>query len=222
MNQGTEHPEQPRTVPIRAAVNAAPFTGPKTQTEEPQGLSKLDDGRELGQFETRYRFRAWFCILVEGLYLLAVMVGLTVNFAFLSSPYATDITRIYGWWCETILGGYGTKSFQYFVIATAAMIGGALFSSKWLVHSVAKGAWNEDRRVWRFFVPITAAITALIFSVILQSGMIALSDPSPFRTLEVAAAFGALVGYFSDSVIGVLSNLANVLFGTVKDKKDER
>jgi hypothetical protein len=45
-----------------------------------------------------------------------------------------------------------------------------------------------------------------------------LFDTESFRNLEVAFAFGGLVGYYSDSVVGVMSNIAGALFGTVKER----
>lgn len=179
------------------------------------------DYREKGEFKTRYPARAWISIAIEAIYLAVVLSLLLGHFVLSMTPLAADMDSAYGWFMSTVAGPTEGKRFQYLLIALAGALGGTLFSAKWLIHTVAKGIWNEDRRVWRFFVPLTAAVTSVIFAAIFQSGLISLFSTESFKNLEVAFAFGALVGYFSDAVIGVMSNIAGILFGTVRDRDHE-
>jgi hypothetical protein len=183
--------------------------------------SKQFDFRKKGEFGTRYPRRAWIGIGIEAAYLFVVLIFLLGHFVLSMTPLAADTNSTYGWFMSEVAGPPDGKRFQYLLLALSGALGGASFSVKWLVHSVAKGIWNEDRRLWRFFVPLTAAVTTVIFAAIFQSGLISLFSPDSFKNLEVAFAFGALVGYFSDAVIGVMSNIAGVLFGTVQDRSNK-
>jgi hypothetical protein len=137
------------------------------------------------------------------------------------SPVAIDAENSYGWFMSNVVGPVGGKRFQYLLIAMAGALGGALFSLKWLFHTVATGEWNEDRRIWRFLVPLSGSVIAVIFAAIFQSGLIALFNTESFKNLEIAFAFGALVGYFSDGLVGVMTNIARILFGTVRDRNGD-
>ncbi len=97
-------------------------------------------------------------------------------------------------------------------------IGGFVLSIKWFVHSVAKGKWHLDRRYWRFFVPWTGGIYALVVLALLYAGLFpgAANQQNTNSTTSFALAF--LVGYFSDGVSGLLSNVANAVFGTLEKK----
>lgn len=98
-------------------------------------------------------------------------------------------------------------------------VGGTVFAIKWLVHSVANGIWHQDRFLWRVFVPLTGGIYAHVVLAIMQSGIMAGKSEdfaSPNLMREIVIAF--LAGYFADGVSGLLTNVANAIFGKV-DKK---
>jgi hypothetical protein len=98
-------------------------------------------------------------------------------------------------------------------------VGGFTFSIKWLVHSAAKGKWHLDRRYWRLFVPLLGGVYACVMLTLLEGGLIggATGSEKP-RSVALVAAFAFLVGYFSDGVSGLLSNIANAVFGTLEKK----
>jgi len=89
------------------------------------------------------------------------------------------------------------------------MLGGIVFACKWLYHTVARGTWNIDRRIWRVVSPILSGIVALIFVIIFSSGIV--SNVETY-SIHKSCGIGFLVGYFSDNAIGKLSELANVFF----------
>ncbi len=96
-------------------------------------------------------------------------------------------------------------------------VGGTTFALKWLVHACATGRWHLDRRPWRLIVPLIGGVYSSVMLTLLDAGMFG-HDPDPSRPLAISAALAFLVGYFSDGVSGLLSNIANAVFGTL-DKK---
>jgi hypothetical protein len=102
------------------------------------------------------------------------------------------------------------------IFCTGAL-GGTTFSIKWLMHSVATGRWHLDRFYWRLFVPLVGGVYAVIVINLASAGLLtgSISNQSGIGTLS-AVAF--LVGYFSDGVSGLLTNVANAVFGTVEKK----
>lgn len=39
---------------------------------------------------------------------------------------------------------------SYVLAGLGGLLGGLVFCGKWLYHSIAKGRWHQDRRMWRF------------------------------------------------------------------------
>jgi len=102
-------------------------------------------------------------------------------------------------------------------------LGGTLFGLKWLYHSVAKGQWNLDRRLWRFFTPWISAILALAFIALVAADVVRLFNSSIIHRLSAVFGVSFLVGYFSDTTIGKLNEIVAVLFGrSSKDTGAER
>jgi hypothetical protein len=98
-------------------------------------------------------------------------------------------------------------------------VGGATFSIKWLVHSVAKGTWHRDRTYWRYFVPLIGGVYAAVVLTLFNSGMIVGHPADPQQGgIAGSASLAFLTGYFSDGVSGLLSNIANAVFGTLREK----
>jgi hypothetical protein len=109
-------------------------------------------------------------------------------------------------------------------------VGGVTFSIKWLMHSVAKGKWHLDRRYWRFLVPIIGGVYACVVITLSNAGILGVHHDAGAATLSGSATSGTaadfsgtaalafLIGYFSDGVSGLLSNVANAVFGTLEKK----
>ncbi len=138
-------------------------------------------------------------IYCEGLYVFTVMVGglllpLVVN------GWANDKNSNVAWY--------------YFFSWVGGLIGGAVFSLKWLYHCEAKGKWNQDRRLWRLFSPWLSATLAFALFVLFESGLLNLEVKNPSKGFSLG--FGFLAGYFSDQAAGKLREIAETLFGTKK------
>lgn len=97
-------------------------------------------------------------------------------------------------------------------------LGSVTFSIKWLVHSVAKGKWHLDRRYWRLLVPMIGGVYACVVLALLGAGYLGSGSDVSMSSISSAAALAFLVGYFSDGVSGLLSNVANAVFGTLEKK----
>ena len=101
----------------------------------------------------------------------------------------------------------------------AGLVGGTLFSLKWLYHSVAKGMWHLDRRLWRLSTPWISAGLAVAVLALLRSDALRLFNPVIVRSPGGVFGVSFLVGYFSDVTIGKLNELADVLFAPGRGEK---
>jgi hypothetical protein len=99
----------------------------------------------------------------------------------------------------------------------AGGLGGTTFSIKWLMHSAATGKWHLDRFYWRVFVPLTGGVYSVVVLNLMAAGMLGGGGERQLDT-GTSAALAFLIGYFSDGVSGLLSNVANAVFGTVEKK----
>ena len=97
-------------------------------------------------------------------------------------------------------------------------LGGVTFSIKWLVHTAATGKWHLDRRYWRLLVPCVGGVYALVVLALFDAGLFAGSNGGAAGVSTLSPALAFLVGYFSDGVSGLLSNVANAVFGTLEKK----
>jgi hypothetical protein len=109
-------------------------------------------------------------------------------------------------------------SFRLLAIFLVGWVGGVTFSIKWLIHSAAKGKWHSDRRYWRFMVPSLGGVYACVVMTLFGSGIFPANASANPTAIPATAALAFLVGYFSDGVSGLLSNVANAVFGTLEKK----
>ena len=172
--------------------------------------SDLTDGREKGDWKTRYddekaqkainwEKRYLITLFISNL-LVSVLLGLLFNGYIISFESICKLSefKIY---CFAFLGG---------------MLGGTVFSMKWLYHGVAKNTWNIDRRLWRLLTPLLSSVVALIIIMLLNSDI--LKSSNTYASIYKSFAVGFLAGYFSDSAIGKLTEIAQVLFGSSNSK----
>ena len=68
------------------------------------------------------------------------------------------------------------------------------------------------------FVPLIGGIYACVVVTLFNSGLIGGHISEPNRSIASTAALVFLIGYFSDGVSGLLTNVANAVFGTLRDK----
>ncbi|KAA6344189.1 hypothetical protein EZS27_008160 [termite gut metagenome] len=159
------------------------------------------DGRKIGDWESKYPQEARNAINWEKRYLLILLSVIAIMGFLLGIQCKSQIIQ-----CDFALS---PKVHSYCFAWIGGMLGGIVFVCKWLYHTVARGIWHIDRRIWRVVSPILSGIVALIFVVIFCSGIA--SDVETY-SVHKSCGIGFLVGYFSDNAIGKLSELANVFF----------
>ncbi|WP_016954507.1 hypothetical protein [Catenovulum agarivorans] len=121
-----------------------------------------------------------------------------------------DIYRVLTYDCLTC----ATQIDQYIFIFIGGLFGGTIFGLKYLYKVVARGHWHLDRKLWRIFSPLLSAGVALAFGTLFDSGIIGLEintdKPSGYF------AIGFLTGYFADSAIAKMQEVAETLFAKQK------
>ena len=105
---------------------------------------------------------------------------------------------------------------------TAGTLGGVLFDLKWLYHTVARGLWHLDRRLWRIFTPHISGGLSFFILALVASGGLRIFDSKATDSLALVVGLGFLVGYFSDSAIAKLTEVAETLFGTIRAKEKHK
>lgn len=169
------------------------------------------DERDLGQWESRYsekearraiQFEAGFVWISLGFSILAIL-GVACALVVWTEPEFQRFHPVAPF-ALSYLGG---------------MLGGTLFSMKWLYHSVAKGLWNRDRRLWRTFTPFLSGGASLTVILLCASGAIPLFGPELVRTEVGALGLSVVFGYFSDRAFSALERLAEDNLGLVAKKR---
>jgi len=168
----------------------------------------LRDGRQLLDWKSRYSDDAGGHIMIDAIYCGGSIVLPAIATLILWSGQPMK-------WFDITPEKY-SQIVRYGCAWFGGTLGGALFSTKWLYHSVAKQIWHMDRRLWRFFTPHLAAGYALGITALLSSGIVRLFDQSSLRQPGMVFGFSFLVGLFSDSAIAKLNEIANTIFGTTK------
>ena len=181
----------------------------------------LTDGRRAFDWQSRWPAEARKRIGLEGLivvaYLLVSMVCLWVladeAFVTMYANPGSDISA------EQPLR-QGQFTMAALMCGLSGLAAGTLFSVKWLYHSVAKGNWNEDRIYWRLLTPIVSGVLAFMMFFLLRSNIFAVFDPHSIAKPSTSIAVGFIVGYFSDTALAKMAEVANSLFGVTSRHSD--
>lgn len=170
-----------------------------------------DDRAEL-DWQTRYADpAAQHEIRVEAIYLAVLLVAVPILMLVIWIGYPKALLRISAPVYEPVR--------KYGLAWLGGTLGGILFDLKWLYHSVARGFWNLDRRLWRFFTPHISGGLAFAVVALVASGGIRVFDSRATDSHALVVGTGFLVGYFSDSAIAKLNDIAETLFGTIRAKE---
>lgn len=87
-------------------------------------------------------------------------------------------------------------------------LGGALFSAKWLIHTIGRGTWHQDRLFWRLFTPWLGAGAGLLVVLLSTSRVVPLFDRDFVATGPGATGIALLVGFFADKTFSRLEGFA--------------
>lgn len=165
----------------------------------------LTDGRKMFDWKSRYPDEAKRQIRWEAASVIVLL-------------FATPIALFLVWqgcprdWLGLSPERYPTCA-RYAYAWLGGMLGGTLFDLKWLYHSVAKGLWHAERRLWRMLIPHVSGGLAFAVILLISSGLFKIFAVDELSRPPVVVGIGFLVGYFSDSAIGKLTEVANTIFG---------
>lgn len=172
----------------------------------------FDDGREPWDWKTRFPIDAKIQInreaKIAACYLALFLIANFVCAGLVEKSYVIPVSN-------DVVFHLDIKLLAIFFMGG---LGGTTFSIKWLMHSVATGKWHTDRFYWRVFVPLIGGVYAVIMLNLSDGGFISAGKMEAPRSMATVSALSFLVGYFSDGVSGLLTNVANAVFGTVEKK----
>lgn len=184
----------------------------KRKTISDSDLTDLSDGLDVGEWRSRYndpepRRR----IRVEAIYLAALLILTPAFMLILWLDYPKNWLRLTDERYKPIL--------KYGLAWLSGVLGGTLFDMKWLYRSVARGFWHIDRRLWRLFAPHISGGLAFAVVALIASGMLRVFDRQAPDSLSVVVGVSFMVGYFSDSAVAKLAEIAETLFGLSRAKE---
>lgn len=165
----------------------------------------LTDGRPKGQWKTRYEdSAARRGIVVEAVYLFLWYLAVPSALIYV---YLND----FRW----LVGSTSPETLKRYAYAwLGGSLGGLLFTTKWLYHSVAHGKWNQDRRLWRLFTPCVSAGLAFAVTALFDGNILGILNEQAIASPPAVLGLAFLTGYFSDSVVAKLAELGKNVFGS--------
>ncbi len=188
--------------------------------KEPQkvpafGQADPTDGRDLLDWQSKYTDPiARRAIRFKATYLATLLLVLPLAMVVLWLEYPKHLLHLSDQNYWPILK-YGLAWF-------GGVLGGTLFDVKWLYHSVARQLWHMDRRLWRLFTPHISGGLAFAVVALISSGIMRIFDRRAVESLSLVIGIAFLVGYFSDSAIAKLTEIAETLFGTIRAKEKHK
>lgn len=189
------------------ATEAATRSSP-LQPEEP---SEDTDGRGIFNPSSKYEPRFQRQQAIEGGYIAILLFVALFGLCFVGLEFL-----------ERWLVERGTPTSlipaaeRYGQLVSAGLLGGTVYGAKWLYHSVAKGLWHEDRRVWRYLAPWISVGTTVGIWALIDSGLFRVNGNGSELQRDSATSvvgWGFLIGYLSDMFLAKMKELTTVLFG---------
>lgn len=164
-----------------------------------------NDGHALWEWNTKYSGDAWKYIWKEAVYLGVLFILALIALVLHMSGI------LYSWHVQTVVTPCSAINFDIFhrgaYCVIMGFLGGTTYDIKILYKSVASGKWHRDRFVWRIATPwVSMALTIVVV------GMMAVKVFAS-ASVFMAIVIGFFAGYFSESAIGKLYAVAQVLFG---------
>jgi len=175
------------------------------------GQSDPTDGRPILQWESRYPAVARRHIRGEAIYLGILLFSIPSLMACLWLDLPRHFFALSDIKYHPVL--------KYGIAWLSGTLGGTLFDLKWLYHTVARQRWHLDRRLWRIFTPHISGGLAFAVVALISLGAMRIFDAGAMQSTSLVTGVAFLVGYFSDSAIAKLTDIAETLFGTFRSKE---
>ena len=178
---------------------------PATPDTPPPDFAPTDytDGRVPLDWRSKYPPEARKQIRFEATYLATLLLSLP----------ATIIVLLSGMGCA-----WSDEGCKYLFALLGGALGGSLFATKWLYHSVAKRIWHVDRRLWRLFTPVLSAGLAFGTTLLIKADVISIFSQQALDSPQAILAISFLVGYFSDNATAKLTEVAETVFGATRER----
>lgn len=169
------------------------------------------DGRSPLDWKSKYPPDARTQIRLEAIYLAILLLSLPALIILLVSVIVTPKL-------PHDPGSYN-EGYKYLFAFIGGSLGGTLFATKWLYHSVAKRIWHVDRRLWRLFTPLLSGGLAFGTMLLVKANVIAIFSQQALDSPQAILAISFLVGYFSDNATAKLTEVAETVFGATRERR---
>lgn len=182
------------------------------------GGSDPSDGREQGEYKSRYPKKVRCCYWVEAIYLFLIL-----SYSFFGVLCFLNTDLVFwplGFTIDNLAQQLPLK--RYLALCISGLMGGAMFGIKYLYHVVGRGWWHFDRGIWRIFSPWLAACLAGMIGILFEAGLLNYPIDNNNSSVNPYLKFlglGFLFGYFADTAQGKLQELVTVIMGTKSEKK---
>lgn len=207
---------QPRTtleaVPSTPAPPSSLCASPEQSAEalhfDDDGINT--DGRDIGEWKTKYPPDARSEIRLDA-FIAGGIFAITL--------FATFLTwrgTMYGWLAQDCTGCSPSTFYRYTYFTLGGLLGGSLFGIKYLYKVVARNRWSIDRRLWRIFSPLVSGGLALVIAALTDSGILGLTTKQTGGASFLSLGF--IVGYFADSALAKMQEIAETVFGSTTRK----
>ncbi|MDE2796795.1 MAG: hypothetical protein OXL34_18415 [Gemmatimonadota bacterium] len=166
-----------------------------------------NDGRDLFDPETKYSDDLRKEQRCEGLYIWLLFVIALVALAGVAlGDFVSFVPDLHALTAQ-----------RFTLAALGGLLGGVVYAGKWLYHSIARGLWHQDRRMWRILSPwMSVGTTIGIWSLMNIGFFPAVSQPATgiVSSLALPVGTGFVIGYLSDRCLAKMKELTEVLFGS--------
>lgn len=193
------------------------------ETETPNPVSRdsgangrdLTDNRKPYDWAPRYEDRrAKRRIRWEATYVFLLLLGCPV---FIAAVWLGALEEIFRLTPEE------DQTMSFFAYTwVSGTLGGTVFVTKWLYHSVAKGLWHMDRSLWRVYTPHLSGAFALAILALATSGLVNIIDRDALHTPAAAVGLGFILGYYSDYTAAALADFARHLLGDPRARRSDK
>lgn len=195
--------------------NTQPETNPLSSGNEGKQNSKEalpDDGHDLWEWKSKYadtEEEKW-----SDTYSSKAWKHIKWEFSYLCVLFVVDLVLL-GLWYFGYLSLFCT-SFSCILVdleifrrlsccVLMGFMGGIIYDTKILYKAVAHGSWHMDRVIWRIATPwVSVAITIVVICLMKNEVL--------HKSGYTAAVIGFFAGYYSESAITKLYDIAKIIF----------